>query len=620
MDELKKEIIVFWGSQSGKSERLAKEFVRECNTRFGLAAMAADIDMFDFNQLATMTKGRYVGFVVATDGEGDPTDNAIGFCFGLGSSQYQSYNRFVDFVDEAISSAGGSRIAPVGKVDETLRSDQPWLSWKESVINDLAVRFGKVELEVVTGSSRPKISLVKSSNQESHDRADSHIAEHFSVKGKHQKRPQIVQINKIYSLSKDRLKVDSNLPTRQYLYVELDTKIQNGTLKYRTGDHLAIWPINPEHEVELMAEIFGWDDETLKEVVNLEVNSGIDDLESTIPVETPTTRNSILRYQLDICGPLFPEILSLMKIYCPTTEGKNYLESVMGRNECWEEIIAQHLTCAQIMRRAAPNEKWPEELFCALIQTLPKLRPRYYSIASSSVVNPESIALTVSVVQTRLPGPNGTFFGLATGYLRSFCGQNECQDILQTKPLDCSSYSHPNYNLDGPRSILAGRKVFAHVRSTPFNLPQSSDVPFIMFAAGSGIAPLRTFFQERLRLKKKGRDVGLMTLFFGCRSRDDLLYAELWEESVNVKNLKTHFAFPADPEKERKVYVQDLLSHDTGKEVAELILNQGAMVYICGSSNMARGVKGALDDILGGKASVAQLKELKRLHEDVWTS
>ncbi|KAJ5261393.1 hypothetical protein N7478_011988 [Penicillium angulare] len=149
MNELKKDIIVFWGSQSGKSERLAKELVRECSTRFGLAAMAANADEFDFDQIRDFKRGRVVGFVVATYGEGDPTDNGLGlhdylqetdlypkqsfsqlqyFCFGLGSSQYQSYNRFVDFVDEKLASTEASRIVPVGKLDEALHSNDEWLT------------------------------------------------------------------------------------------------------------------------------------------------------------------------------------------------------------------------------------------------------------------------------------------------------------------------------------------------------------------------------------------------------------------------------------------------------------------------------------------------------------
>lgn len=46
-----------------------------------------------------------------------------------------------------------------------------------------------------------------------------------------------------------------------------------------------------------------------------------------------------------------------------------------------------------------------------------------------------------------------------------------------------------------------------------------------MFAAGSGIAPMRGFMQERSIQVASGRKVGKTTLFYGCRSPDtDYLY------------------------------------------------------------------------------------------------
>lgn len=46
-----------------------------------------------------------------------------------------------------------------------------------------------------------------------------------------------------------------------------------------------------------------------------------------------------------------------------------------------------------------------------------------------------------------------------------------------------------------------------------------------MFAAGSGIAPMRGFMQERSIQLASGRNVGKMMLFYGCHSPDeDYLY------------------------------------------------------------------------------------------------
>lgn len=62
--------------------------------------------------------------------------------------------------------------------------------------------------------------------------------------------------------------------------------------------------------------------------------------------------------------------------------------------------------------------------------------------------------------------------------------------------------------------------------SAAFRLPQDASLPVVMFAAGSGIAPMRGFIQERSIQSVSGRNVGKTTLFYGCRSpNEDYLYA-----------------------------------------------------------------------------------------------
>ena len=49
----------------------------------------------------------------------------------------------------------------------------------------------------------------------------------------------------------------------------------------------------------------------------------------------------------------------------------------------------------------------------------------------------------------------------------------------------------------------------------------------VMICAGSGLAPMRGFLQERAEQKKAGREVATSLLFFGCRAPgEDDLYAE----------------------------------------------------------------------------------------------
>jgi NADPH-ferrihemoprotein reductase len=108
------------------------------------------------------------------------------------------------------------------------------------------------------------------------------------------------------------------------------------------------------------------------------------------------------------------------------------------------------------------------------------------------------------------------------------------------------------------------------------------------------VAPFRGFVQERVALarraiQKDGPDAlkewGTMTLYFGCRKReDDFLYEKEWEDYA--KELGGKFiirtAFSRQPGVP-KTYVQQLISEDREK-IADSILTKKGYVYICGDA------------------------------------
>ena len=115
--------------------------------------------------------------------------------------------------------------------------------------------------------------------------------------------------------------------------------------------------------------------------------------------------------------------------------------------------------------------------------------------------------------------------------------------------------------LDGLRP---GDKVQIAVRrSSAFHLPPDPSIPVVMIAAGSGIAPMRGFIQERALQKKAGRDVGKVTLFFGCRHPDDdFLYSKTdLEEWSELGILQVRPAFSRDSENSEGCrYVQEYVA------------------------------------------------------------
>ena len=158
-----------------------------------------------------------------------------------------------------------------------------------------------------------------------------------------------------------------------------------------------------------------------------------------------------------------------------------------------EKVFKTRLSVLDILE----ENKDIELSLSAFLQMLPSMRIRQYSISSSPLWNPQHVTLTLSVVDApAISGRAEPFLGVASTYLAG---------------------------------LSLGDKVQLSVRasSAAFHLPTDPGVPLIMICAGSGLAPLRGFLQERAMQKQAGRGVAKSYLFFGCRSpEEDFLYGE----------------------------------------------------------------------------------------------
>lgn len=191
----------------------------------------------------------------------------------------------------------------------------------------------------------------------------------------------------------------------------------------------------------------------------------------------------------------------------------------------------------------------------ALIESLPRLKPRLYSIASSPLAAPGRVELCVGVVRETRRG-------------RARDGVASCHLAFRATP-------------EAP--------LCAEVRASHFRLPPDPATPVIMVGPGTGIAPFRAFLQHRAATGAKGRS----WLFFGDRREaTDFLFREeieAWRASGALSRLS--LAWSRDGA--RKDYVQHRMA-----EVAADVwrwLQDGAHFYVCGdASRMAKDVDAAL--------------------------
>ncbi|WP_052402095.1 sulfite reductase subunit alpha [Muricoccus aerilatus] len=209
-----------------------------------------------------------------------------------------------------------------------------------------------------------------------------------------------------------------------------------------------------------------------------------------------------------------------------------------------------------------------------LAASLPGLKPRLYSIASSPLAVPGKVELCVSVVKAERRGRVRQ--GVASSHL-GFRALTE----------------GGAHTVPGDRERALAAAMPAYMQVSHFRLPEDAATPVIMCGPGTGIAPFRAFLQHRAALGIKGRT----WLFFGDqRSSTDYLFRpeiEGWLADGTLERLS--LAWSRDPGA-KKTYVQDRMK----EQAADLWrwFQDGARFYICGdASRMAKDVDTTLRGI-----------------------
>jgi NADPH-ferrihemoprotein reductase len=630
MEESNKNCVVFYGSQTGTAEDYASRLAKEGKSRFGLETMVADLEDYDYENLDTLPEDKIAMFVLATYGEGEPTDNAVDFyefitgedvafseavdppleklkfvAFGLGNNTYEHYNSMVRNVTKALEKLGATRIGEAGEGDDGAGTmEEDFLAWKDPMWTALAEKMSLEEREAVyepVFAITEREGLTKESPEVYLGEPNKMHLE-GSAKGPfNAHNPYIAPIAESREIF--------TVKDRNCLHMEID--ISGSNLSYQTGDHIAVWPTNAGKEVDRFLNITG-----LLSKRDSVISVKALDPTAKVPFPTPTTYDAIIRYHMEICAPVSRQFIATLAPFAPTEDAKAEMAKLGSDKDYFHERISnRYLNIAQALETIS-KEKWTAIPFSAFIEGVNKVQPRYYSISSSSLVQKQKISITAVVESLELPGRDA-LKGVTTNYLLA---------LKQKQHGD----EHPDpygltYEITGPRNKYDGVHVPVHVRHSNFKLPSDPSKPIIMVGPGTGVAPFRGFVQERAAQAKAGEEVGRTLLFFGCRKqKEDFLYSDEWnvripqpaflqscsqsqqtyKEALGDKfSLITAFS----REGAKKVYVQHRLQ-EHAKEVNELLL-QKAYFYVCGdAANMAREVNTVLAKIMAEQRGIPEAK------------
>lgn len=351
----------------------------------------------------------------------------------------------------------------------------------------------------------------------------------------------------------------SNKETR---HVELS--LEGSNLQFKPGDSLGVYSKNDVTLVDALISELGWDE---KESVSINKKGLLKPLRDALLSDFEIT---VLTKALLQKASAFSTNDTLKDLLADDKELKAYL---YGRD------------LLDLVRDFAPWEATAAEF----VSILRKLPARLYSIASSFKANPEEVHLTIGTVRYESHGRER--IGVCSG---EFALRAEPGDTIPV-------YVQSNEN---------------------FRLPANPDTPIIMIGPGTGIAPFRSFLEEREEIGAEGKS----WLFFGDQHFvTDFLYQTEWKSWLKDGTLtKMDVAFSRDTE--QKVYVQHRMLENS-KELFQW-LEEGAVIYVCGDEKyMAADVHDALETILqeeGGlnaKEAVdylAELQQQKRYQRDVY--
>ena len=346
--------------------------------------------------------------------------------------------------------------------------------------------------------------------------------------------------------------------------------IAGSGLTYQVGDSLGIFASNRPQIVEELIELMGFTGN-----------------EPVIPqrMTAAISLREALTDKLSLAGPT-KKILETFAAKTADSKEQAQLASLLAADaaEAREAFLEQREYIDLI-------EEFPGVKLGAqeLVDHLRRLMPRLYSIASSPVLHPSQVHLTVAPVRYESNGRRR--YGVCSTFL--------ADRVTRRKTL-----------------------IPVFVAESHFGLPEDSTKDIIMVGPGTGVAPFRAFTQERVATQATGRN----WLFFGDQHEaTDYLYADEWETLLTAGKLaRVDLAFSRD--QARKVYVQDRMR----EAAAELWswIKGGAHFYVCGDAHrMAKDVDLALHQIISeqGGLDVARaadyvklMKKEKRYQRDVY--
>lgn len=575
------ELTLLHGSNLGTCAGLARDLASEGDT-YGFSASVAPLD----GRVGTLRAADGPVVIVAASYNGRPTDDAARFVdwldglepgvldglryavLGVGDRNWAAtYQHVPALIDQRLRAAGAVPLLERGAADAAGDFAGTVDQWSAELWNALLDQYGEAADEgQVPGAGEPDEPGLYALA----DVPDSVVGD---LAARHGVQP--MRVLDAYEL------VDTKHPlgrSKRFLKVRLPEGAG-----YRTGDHLAVLPCNPEALVNRVAHRFGLD---LDRTVRLDARRRS---RGALPIDRPLTLRRLLTEFVELQRPATQQQVALLAEHtaCPPEQRPLAALAATGPETFDAEVTAVGRSVLDLLEAhhacALPFERF--------LETLPVLRPRQYSISSSAGASPGVVELMVSLLAAPHRGGDGAFRGVASHHVQT---------------------------------LRPGDEVLARVLPCPepFRLPEGDGVPVVLVSAGTGLAPFRGAVLDRLHL----RYTSTLLCYFGCDDPDvDYLHREEFERAEAAGAVSMRPTFSRAPQNGMR-YVQDRIASESD-ELWE-VLEAGGHIRVCGDGRrMAPAVREAFMAVYrehtgaDDEEAVAWLDAMKESGayvEDVW--
>lgn len=366
--------------------------------------------------------------------------------------------------------------------------------------------------------------------------------------------------------------------------------------RYEPGDVVSLLPENSDEEVQHFLGRMGW-----TEFADLPVELHSTEAGHTLP---PTLRSKqgmtlrrLVQTYIDFNGVPRPSFFEQLVAFTPAGHmQREKLEEFCTPGEGADEMYEYAIRVRRTILETLDEFDAVSIPVSHLLDVFPPIRRREFSIASAPAACPTSVQLAIALVsyKTRLKEKRR---GVCSSWLARLAVDDEVGILIS--------------------------------KSTTHLPADDAALPAIFVGPGTGVAPIRSFLQQRAHLLRPHNAMRAADnlCFFGCRNRaSDWLFSSEWQDMAEAGAIDCHLA--ASRDQDHKVYVQHLVK-EQGSKVWDILANRRGYLYICGSSGkMPQAVRQSVVDVAceQGQLSeeqaeqfVSQLEMQGRWLEECWS-